>query len=133
MADVTGPISSLPGAFHAVPKEMKCDEHPNYTAYYRVQGETDSFGCEMIDMCAICYTKHQKEKKEADHSGFCDWCKCGSSYVRPRRDFEEGSCGRVYMVCTPCIDKENKALNEEINNFESDYDDDFGYDPYGDD
>ena len=48
MADVTGPISSLPGSGHSVPDGAMCDEHPDRPAVARVQGETDSFGCEMI-------------------------------------------------------------------------------------
>ncbi len=41
MAEVTGPISSLPGAYHSLPKGTMCDEHPDRPAVARVQGETD--------------------------------------------------------------------------------------------
>jgi hypothetical protein len=51
MADVTGPISTLPGAVHRVPEGATCDEHPDRPAVLRVQGETDSFGSETIDYC----------------------------------------------------------------------------------
>ena len=54
MADVTGPISSLPGKRHELPKGAKCDEHPERDAVARVQGETDSMGCEMLDLCQEC-------------------------------------------------------------------------------
>ena len=50
MAEVTGPISTLPGARHALPAGTMCDEHPDRPAVARVQGETDSFGCELNDL-----------------------------------------------------------------------------------
>jgi hypothetical protein len=52
MADVTGPISTLPGSsHHDVPDGMMCDDHPDRPAVTRLQGETDSFGSEMHDLC----------------------------------------------------------------------------------
>ena len=51
MADVTGRISTLPGSGHKVPDGTMCDNHPDRLATHRVQGETDSFGSEMNDMC----------------------------------------------------------------------------------
>lgn len=39
MADVTGPISTLPGASHAVPDGTKCDRHPRRKAVARIQGD----------------------------------------------------------------------------------------------
>ena len=44
MADVTGPISTLPGSRHRVPDGQSCDTHSDRFAVYRIQGETDSTG-----------------------------------------------------------------------------------------
>lgn len=114
MADATGPISSLPGAIHDAPANAVCDDHPDRPVYRRVQGETDSFGCEMHDLCQECYEAHRKAVAEADTSGCCDWCKQHKPKLRKRRDFEEGSAGRVYDVCDDCIKAENARLQEEL-------------------
>jgi hypothetical protein len=114
MADVTGPISSLPGSTHDVPEGMKCDNHPDRDAVCRVQGETDSFGCEMWDLCEECLAEHRREMREADHSGTCDWCKQHKPRLRPRRDYEEGMYGRVYEVCDDCIKRENEEAEREL-------------------
>lgn len=113
MADVTGPISTLPGTERTSPEGMMCDDHPGRVAYKRVQGETDSFGCEMYDMCKECYDAHHEANKTADTSGICDWCKTQQPHLRRHRDFEEGSCGPVYDVCTSCINRQRDALEEE--------------------
>ncbi len=117
MADVTGPISSLPGSGHDVPTGMMCDEHSNRPATHRVQGETDSMGCEMHDMCDECFAEYRAEIKTEDTSGKCDWCKNHAPALRSRRDYEEGSCGPVYLVCNPCIAAENKRLEEELSDY----------------
>lgn len=118
MADVTGPISSLPGRTHATPKGMKCDEHPAKDAVIRLQGETDSFGCEMHDLCQECFDKHKEYLKspeaEAHKHGQCEWCKNSATDLRDRRDFEEGMSGRIYRVCGACVKRENEELAREM-------------------
>ena len=59
MGDVTGPISTLPGSRHDFPDGTMCDDHPDRKAVARVQGETDSFGSELIDMCQECLDEHR--------------------------------------------------------------------------
>ncbi|MBP2197188.1 hypothetical protein [Pantoea cypripedii] len=114
MADISnGPVSSLPGNTKAAPSNTKCDDHPERDAVKRVQGETDSFGCEYLDMCQECYQAHIEESKNSDRSGCCDWCRKHADQLYPHRDIEEGSSGRVYDVCLPCIDKERKSWREE--------------------
>ncbi len=114
MADISnGPVSTLRGHFCSLPTESKCDEHPERAAVRRVQGETDSFGCEYHDMCQECLDEYVKASQEADHSGKCDWCGKSVDRLIPHRDIEEGSCGRVYEVCNPCIDAERKRWEEE--------------------
>lgn len=108
---VTGPISSLPGGHHALPEGTKCDEHPDRPAVARVQGETDSMGSELNDLCAECL---EAEKKADPTTGTCDWCKTSNVTLHPRRDIDEGTSGRVYEVCKPCITADNRCLQEEL-------------------
>ena len=102
MSDTTGPISTLPGSGHDVPDGMMCDDHPDRPATHRVQGETDPFGCEMIDMCDDCFAAYREDKKTWDTSGECEWCKKHAPKLRDKRDYEEGLYGRVYQVCDAC-------------------------------
>lgn len=118
MADVTGPISSLPGSLHKVPEGIMCDDHPDIPATIRVQGETDSFGSEMIDMCDKCYTDYKAEQKDLDLSGNCEWCKNEAPRLFHRRDYDEGLYGRVYLVCQPCITKQNQRALEEMEDWD---------------
>lgn len=121
MADITGPISTLPGSTHDVPKGTMCDDHPHRPAVKRVQGETDSYGSEMIDMCQKCYDKHLKHKDDPVF-GTCDCCKASQVQVFPRRSFEEGPAGRVYDYCKGCMDKEREYLKREFGTPDDDED-----------
>ena len=93
-------------------------DHPNIPAAVRIQGETDSFGCEMIDMCTDCFTRYQQQANQ--HSGTCDWCKTHAEHLRARRDMDEGTHGPVYYVCTPCVVADNKRINDERDNEHND-------------
>ncbi|MDK8874721.1 MULTISPECIES: hypothetical protein [Paracoccus] len=117
MADVTGPISTLPGSNHAVPPGTMCDEHPDRPAVARIQGETDSFGCEMIDCCAECRDAMAVEAATG-REGACDWCDTLASDLRPHRDFEEGMTGRVYQVCGACREREAARMAAEMEGWE---------------
>lgn len=118
MAEVTGPCSTMPGAIHTLPEGTMCDDHPDRPAIKRVQGETDSFGSELHDMCAECYEQHKVDmeayRKEIA-TGCCDWCKNGATDLRQMRDFEEGSAGPLYMVCGACRKRQADELAEEAN------------------
>jgi len=117
MAEVIGPCSTLPGAHHSVPKDTMCDSHPGRPATHRVQGETDSFGAELNDMCLECYEQHKVElaayKEEMAH-GTCDWCSNGATDLRDARDYDEGMYGPLYRVCGACIKRRNDAAEEEL-------------------
>lgn len=104
MAGVTGPISTLPGTRHKLLKQVDCDDHPGVPAIERIQGETDSFGSEMHDLCKECVDKMNKEAKK-ERFAHCDWCKELSNTIRPMRDADEGMAGPVYQVCQPCRNK----------------------------
>jgi hypothetical protein len=117
MSDVTGPISTLSGASHDCPDGQTCDQHPNRLAIARIQGETDSFGCEMHDMCQECLDEEKawrNSPEAAEHrKGQCEWCKNEATDLRDTRDYEEGMCGRVYRVCGACIKKHNDDLKAQ--------------------
>lgn len=132
MADVTGPISTLPGTHHAVPEGMVCDEHPDRPAIRRIQGETDSFGSEMHDLCEECYKAHTDALSAPDSEDNMDYCQkppgCGGrARLFAYRDWEEGSCGPIYHICGPCkahlMEGDRKALSEMREDEDDFYDD----------
>jgi len=111
MADVTGPISSLPGSLHKAPDGAMCDDHPKVRAVIRLQGETDSLGSEMHDLCQPCLDKCNAEHDKYAAivaSGVCDWCGSQATDLRDHRDFEEGSAGRIYEVCGRLCEKRKR-------------------------
>lgn len=118
----SGPTRSLPGQAAIAENLVICDDHPDRLAVKRVVGEVDSFGCEYMHMCQQCYDEFKAHESAADTSGKCDWCKSHKQALTPHRDFEEGSCGRVYDVCGDCIDDERKRIEEEnrMNDMEMD-------------
>jgi hypothetical protein len=122
MAEVTGPISSLPGHREYPPKGTMCDDHPDREAVVRLQGETDSFGCEMHDLCRECA---DEAKNVEPHIGKCDWCDAPDQRLGPRRDMDEGLSGRVYYVCSACVAADNKAINDELNEYADYWEDDY--------
>lgn len=126
MADVTGPISTLPGTGHRVPTGMECDYHPGVAATVRIQGETDSMGCEMEDLCESCAKARRAQMKayaaEAT-CGKCDWCKKQATDLRNRRDYDEGMSGPVYRVCGDCVRRDNARIDEENNYYDARYGD----------
>lgn len=131
MADVTGPIRTLSGAMHDVPDGQMCDGHPDRPAVARVQGETDSFGCEMHDLCQECLDADRawrNSPEAAEHrKGTCEWCKNPADDLRDRRDYDEGLYGRVYRVCGACVQRQNDELQAEADLYD-DYDDCYGED-----
>lgn len=102
-----------------------CDNHQDRPSVRRVQGETDSFGAEYLDLCQECLDELKKHEAES-RTGRCDWCGKQATDLRPRRDFEEGLAGRVYDVCGECVRKENESLRAEMDErdyYDCDYDD----------
>jgi hypothetical protein len=115
MADISqGPVSTLPGHTQQVEPQVMCDQHNDRPAVRRVQGETDSFGCEYHDLCQECIDE-MRAAIEADRVGVCDWCLKDAKDLRDRRDIDEGMCGRVYRVCGECVNVENARLAAEMN------------------
>jgi hypothetical protein len=97
-----------------------CDDHPDRPAVKRVQGETDSFGAEYIDMCQECLDAFRNRDTTEEQTGSCDWCGGSATDLRSRRDWEEGSSGPVYRVCGACVTKENKRMAEELDDYDFD-------------
>lgn len=114
MADVSGPIGTLPGAIRRPPDGMRCDDC-GAPAEVRVQGETDSFGSEMADLCRPCWDA----TKAHDTSGTCEWCRADADALSPRRDVDEGMYGRVYYVCAACRERDDEAIRRELDEYEA--------------
>jgi len=122
MADVTGPINTLPGSGHALPSAATCDYHDDRPAVCRIQGETDSFGSEMHDLCAECRKQHlEYRRSNANRSGRCDWCKTDTTDLRDARCYDEGMCGPVYRVCGACIRRRDERLQQELDDWNGKY------------
>lgn len=126
MADITGPISTLSGALHAVPAGTMCDEHPDRPAVARVQGETDSFGSEMHDLCQECLDKDRDWEKSDEaaewRKGKCEWCKNDVTDLRDARDYDEGLHGRVYRVCAACKKRQEDDARADLDSHGDAYD-----------
>lgn len=96
-------------------QETVCDEHPDRPAVTRVQGETDSMGCEMHDLCEECAAEHRAYARSTKaRSGCCAWCKAEATDLRDTRDYEEGLNGPVYRVCGTCYRRQQDRLNAEL-------------------
>lgn len=126
MAGVTGPISSMPGSYHPVPKGQICDaefiQHLfPVSATRRIQGETDSFGSELFDCCEACHQVYKQQVEEVN-LGTCDWCKTQKVKTRLTRDYDEGMSGPVYDVCASCRQKQLDDLQAELDEFNEDED-----------
>jgi hypothetical protein len=119
MAEVTGPISSLPGRRHDLPDGQMCDVHPERAAVARIQGETDSFGCEMHDCCQECVEEIRGwQNSEEARTGTCEWCKGKASDLRETRDYDEGLYGRVYRVCGSCRKRRDDDARAELDEYD---------------
>ena len=128
MADCSqGPVSSLPHSRHELPDGAMCDDHPERKAVARIQGETDSFGCEYLDLCQECLDgiRAYQNSPEA-RNGICDWCDKEATDLRDARDYDEGMCGPVYRVCGGCIKRRNDEAREELSRYDNeDWGDDY--------
>ena len=128
MAEVTGPISTLPGSLHKVPEGATCDLHEDRPAVARIQGETDSFGSEMNDMCQACLDQFREHRRSPGaRIGSCDWCKKDATDLSDARDYDEGMSGPVYRVCRDCRKKQNDEARKELEHYERTMPDYDGY------
>ena len=126
-----GPVSTMPGHVCVAADGAKCMDHDDRAATHRVQGETDSFGCEYLHFCAECFDKYKAEvaaarEQEANTERRCDWCAKMAKGVRLARDYDEGSAGPLYDVCPACLVRQSIAAEEEMEAMEAN-------DPYHDD
>ncbi|EKD22696.1 MAG: hypothetical protein ACD_84C00005G0004 [uncultured bacterium] len=122
MCGFTGPISTLPGHAFKVPDEVACDSHPNIIATHRIQGETDSFGSELLDMCSDCYAEHLESAIAISKElAACDWCDVVAAGLVKTRDYEEGMSGPVYDVCPACISVRTARASKETKEYFEDY------------
>ena len=110
-----GPVRTLPGHKHKLPAGYYCvhEDHQGRDAVAKIQGETDSFGCEFIYMCQECYDDFQSSG-DSMAIGVCDWCGIDSINRAPTRDIDEGSSGPVYYVCRACVIMQNNEMQKEL-------------------
>ncbi|WP_454629681.1 hypothetical protein [Bradyrhizobium cenepequi] len=129
MADVTGPISTLPGSSHHLLEGTMCDRHPDRPAVARIQGETDSFGSEMNDVCKECLEADRAHARSPEaRTGTCDWCKQPATDLRNARDYEEGLAGPVNRVCGACQKPQDDEIRKELDRYDREHgplDDDY--------
>ncbi len=131
-ATSTGPVSSMPGSVHTTPDDAACITHEDRRATHRVQGETDSFGCEYHDLCQECYDAHKiarVARREQEAVGTCDWCANHALDLRNARDFDEGMAGRLYRVCGACMTRRTAEAQAELDAAGYYYDQDYDFDP----
>lgn len=120
MADLG--YGGLPGQRRDLPEGATCDTHPDRPAVARVQGETDSMGCELHDFCAECYAEDRAYARSAEaRTGRCDWCKKEATDLRDTRDYEEGMYGPVYRVCAACKKRRDDEDQAELDRYEDRY------------
>jgi hypothetical protein len=94
-------------------------------ATVRVQGETDSFGCEYSHYCEACHKLSEElndhyTKKHEDDESQCEWCKkvVPQKNLRYTRDIDEGSNGPVYEVCGSCRARQAEQIAEELASYD---------------
>jgi hypothetical protein len=110
---------------------MMCDYHPDHPAVARIQGETDSFGCEMEDICQQCLDERRtyrcseagRAEAAAARTGNCEWCREPATDLRDARDYDEGMYGRVYRICGGCQSRRDQRIAEELEDYNSRYGD----------
>lgn len=113
MSDVIGPNSYLPGNVLPSSGVKFCDNHSERQAVKAIVGETDSMGSEILHVCQECL---DTIKAYVSEPSACDWCKT-ITQLTSRRDPDEGSSGRVYLVCSGCIKEQNKRAQEELEDY----------------
>lgn len=111
-------MSSLPGQLIRLEADdIKSCRTCGTNATHDLVIEADAFGSETVPYCSEHGKVEQEDFNAGNKSGDCDWCKASGVAVSYRRDFEEGSHGKVYEVCRPCIDKQLKELNDESDSY----------------
>jgi len=104
----------MPGGLVKFNKGSYCNhcsmEDNPILAVVTIVGETDSFGCELLDLCQKCYTAVLEYEPEPEK---CDWCG-KTATLSPLRDYTEGLNGPVYQVCRACHKKQDLNIREDI-------------------
>ena len=118
---------SLPGARRRICEGKKrCENHPERSAKYVVQGETDSQGAELFYLCDECLKRLDEEEK-LPRPGTCDFCRDPKPDLRPMRNtLDEGIGGPVYQVCEGCRRTYRQEANRQLQEWarwDPDYDD----------
>lgn len=119
-----GPVRTMPGSASSVEPGTMCDQHPDRPAVFRIQGETDSFGCEYFFVCQECKDEVDDARDAArQEERYCGGCNSMKKDVHPVRDYDEGTSGPLYYRCPACCVK----MMDDFCGDQDDYDD---YDDY---
>lgn len=110
MADVTG------FTMRAMPDGQRCDDCDKL-ATHRIQAAADSFGTEWADLCDDCYAK-ERERRRQERGGKCEWCSKKSDELFSTRDVDEGMCGATYHICLICYNKQQDAIQKELEDYD---------------
>ena len=131
---VTGPVNTMPNSTHSVENGAMCDNHPNRVATTSKQGETDSFGSEIHELCDECEASW-KAQASKPYVGYCEFCTrqaySSAQWVQVEvfdyRDYEEGMNGPVYKVCKSHLDSMNESQLKQCHesNHVHDFDDEY--------
>lgn len=131
-----GPVSSMPGNRWPHTEGFRCENEgedggcaAGTKADWKIQGETDSFGCEYFFLCNQCEEKRNARRLEEEEKrdGYCSYHKGMGSNLRLKRDIlGEGTSGPVYDMCEDCRKRLNEDAEAEArlsDNHDDDYED----------
>jgi RecJ-like exonuclease len=100
-------MSGLPGAIRrlgdSIGRFCETEGHEKRPATHTMQGETDSFGAEYIDLCSECA---EKFRGTCWYEGDCEHCG-QEAELWGWRDPDEGLNGPVYALCQRCRQRAN--------------------------
>lgn len=102
----------LPGQIRKVSESSSviCEtENCQHKATHQLCTESDSFGDELEHYCAEHIEAVRKEMEEAPEvEEECNWCH-KVAVLSPHRDWEEGTGGPCYDLCSACRSKNIQA------------------------
>lgn len=107
-----GPVFTLPGDVRELQdkENQPCERCSAKPATHRLQGETDSFGCEYSYFCTDCLAKAKAQI--AVEPMTCEQCQTVSTEVMALRDPEEGLTGPVIHLCPTCNNRMLSACHD---------------------
>lgn len=106
--NLPGVVSKLTSEESEVCEYQDCKQN----AAWKIQGETDSMGCEYNHYCEEHFAKIRNEPV-SDELETCDGCG-QMSFLKPTRDWEEGNNGPVYYWCANCREQNAESFRNSF-------------------